>query len=456
MSSRTLSGRILWGVLGITTLAQPVCAAICPRGRGLCPYPGKCFLYVDGDSNSLCDYTRTAVTTPRPTATSVIPTSTLPSVTPTPVHPAVTSVAPTSTLPSVTVAPIEPTITSAVHTTTIPPVIEIVPSSSVASTQSSTGFFELLQAHPLLIGIILFVCITGFLIWIYRHDIAGIKFRSFSGLLAFSTLIGLGISEIAVYSIMGEVASGTLFAVLYMIAGTTLTVYLWKSGNISRNISRIIIFMSALTGFVFLAPLMPMEFTGMVHLALGTQALTPGILGILFVLIMAFIAGRSFCAHICPVGSIQELASDVPLKKIGISRTRRLEIIRVGIFIATVAAGLYFINLMEYTGIYDFFSLALTAGFFLFAALLAPSALIYRPVCRLLCPFGVLFSLAGYFSRNGLVRTGACINCKKCEKICPVHCAEKGASKRECYLCGRCTQICPVKGALVYKKREFL
>jgi polyferredoxin len=253
---------------------------------------------------------------------------------------------------------------------------------------------------------------------------------------------------------MGEAASGTLFAVLYMITGTTLTAYLWKSGNISRNISRIIILLSALTGFVFLAPLMPIEFTGMVHLALGTQALTPGILGILFVLILAFIAGRSFCAHICPVGSVQELASDIPLKKIDISRTRMLEMIRFGIFIAIVAAGLYFINLMEYTGIYDFFSLTLTAGFFIFAALLALSVLIYRPICRIVCPFGVLFSLAGHFSRNLLVRTVACINCKKCEKTCPAHCAEKGASKRECYLCGRCTKICPVNGALVYKKRE--
>jgi polyferredoxin len=71
---------------------------------------------------------------------------------------------------------------------------------------------------------------------------------------------------------------------------------------------------------------------------------------------------------------------------------------------------------MKYTGIYDFFSLALTVGFFLFAALLALSVLIYRPVCRILCPFGVLFSLAGHFSRNLLVRTEACINCKKCEK----------------------------------------
>jgi ferredoxin-type protein NapH len=471
---KKIPGRIFWGFLGITALAQPVCAAVCPRGRGSCPYPGKCFLYVDADSNFLCDYTRTAVTTPRPTATTVAhtpaipsvtatsiqPTATpvihtpaLPSVTVTPLQPVVTTAVQTSPVPSVSITPIEPGIVSAGHTSALQPTIDITSSSSLISAPSGTGFFELVGTYPLLLGILLFLGITGLLIWIYRHDIAGIKFHSFTGLLAFSALISLGISEMVVYLGMGEMASGTLFSLIYMVGATALTAYLWKSGNISRGISRCILVLSAISGFVFLAPLMPMEFTGMVHLALSTQSLTPGILGILFVLVLAFIAGRTFCAHICPVGSVQELASESSQKKIGNSHYRTFEIIRVGIFIVTVIAGFYYINLMEYTGIYDFFSLTLTAGFFLFAALLILSAVVYRPVCRILCPFGVLFSAVAHFSRNRLERTQACIHCKKCEKICPAHCAEEGASKRECYLCGRCTEKCPVKGALVYKKQ---
>ena len=495
MSLKKIPGRIFWGFLGITALAQPVCAAICPRGRGFCPYPGKCFLYVDADSNSLCDYTRTAVTTPKPTATTVVQTTAVPTVTATPVQPTVTSVIHTTTVPTVTATPVQPTVTSVVHTSSIPsvtatplqpavttavqtspvptvpvtpidpgivsagqgsvlpPAVDLSSPASLIPAPSGIHLFELVQTYPLLFGILLFLGITGLLIWIYRHDIAGIKFHSFSGLLAFSALIGLGISEIIVYMSMGEMASGTLFSLIYMIGATALTVYLWKSGNISRAVSRWILVLSVISGFVFLAPLMPMEFTGMVHLALSTQALTPGILGILFVIILAFIAGRTFCAHICPVGSAQELTSELSQKKIGNSQYRTFEIIRGGIFIVTVIAGFYYINLMEYTGIYDFFSLTLTAGFFLFAALLALSVVIYRPVCRILCPFGVLFSAVAHFSRNRLERTQACIHCKKCEKICPAHCAEEGASKRECYLCGRCTEKCPVKGALVYKKR---
>jgi polyferredoxin len=449
ISSKTIPGRIFWGFLGISALAQPVCAAICPRGKGSCPYPGKCFLYVDADSNSLCDYTRTAVATPKPTAVAVVNTPAIPSVTVTPVQPDVTSAVHTTPLPSVSVTTIDPGLSSAGQHSALSPAIDL----SASSAPSSTGFFELLQAQPLLMGILLFLGITGLIIWIYRHDIAGIKFRSFSGLLVFSALLSLGITEIMIYLSMGENASGTLFSLIYMISGTVLTAYLWKSGDMSRSISRCILILSAITGFVFLAPLMPMEFTGLVHLALGTQAFTPGILGIFFVLILAFIAGRTFCAHICPVGSVQELALDISKKKSGSSHYRTFEIIRAVIFIATVIAGFFFINLMEYTGIYDFFSLVLTGGFFFFAGLLLLSALIYRPVCRILCPFGVLFSVAGHFSSTGLKRTGACIHCKKCEKACPAHCAEENASKRECYLCGRCRERCPVTGALVYRSR---
>ena len=38
-------------------LAYPACAAVCPKGIGGCPSPGRCFLFVDADGNTLCDYT---------------------------------------------------------------------------------------------------------------------------------------------------------------------------------------------------------------------------------------------------------------------------------------------------------------------------------------------------------------------------------------------------------------
>jgi polyferredoxin len=424
MGQKTLSVRILGGLLGISALAQPVCAAICPRGKGECPYPGKCFLYVDGDHNSLCDYTLRAVAPAPQTPAPIVHTTTI--------------------TPAANAVPV-------VQTPTIVPVIPVVPSPPL--TPATPGIIEFLQTHPLLIGIILFILLTALFLWVFRQDIGGIRFHTITGRLAFFALLSLGIAGILVCLLMGEAASGTVFALVYMIAGTVLAAYLWNTGNISRNSARAVLIVSSITGFVFLAPLMPIEFTGIIHLVLGLSAFTPGILGILFVLAGSVVVGRVFCAHICPVGSVQELAYLLPISKKTISRTGLLEIVRAVIFVATVAAGIYYINIMEYTGIYDLFSLTLTAGFFLFAAILAVSALVYRPVCRVLCPFGVLFSLLGHISRNGIVRSTACINCKKCERACPAHCAERNASKRECYLCGRCTSTCPVPEALAYGKR---
>lgn len=424
MALKTVFGRIFWGSLGITALAAPVCAALCPRGRGFCPFPGKCFLYVDVDHNTLCDYTKTAVTPAPPTIAPIVHTPTLvPTISPSPV----------------------------VHTTTIAPLAPAVPPAPL--TTGYTGIFEYLPANPLLTGIILLVCLTALFLWVFRRDIGGIRFRTFGGRMAFSSLLGLGSAEILVCLMMGEGASGTVFALVFMVAGTVLAVYLWNTGNIEKQSSLLILTVSAVTGFVFLAPLMPIEFTGIIQLVLGSTELTPGIIGILFVLAATLFAGRVFCAYICPVGSVQELAYTLPFVKTDISRTDLLEIIRAILFIITVAAGVYYISSMEYTGIYDFFSLTLTAGFILFAIILVLSVRVYRPVCRILCPFGVIFSILVYIHPNGLGRTSACINCKKCERACPAHCAGKSASKRECYLCGRCTAACRVNGALEYGKR---
>ncbi|MDD1715721.1 MAG: 4Fe-4S binding protein, partial [Methanolinea sp.] len=122
------------------------------------------------------------------------------------------------------------------------------------------------------------------------------------------------------------------------------------------------------------------------------------------------------------------------------------------VFGAIVTAALFTVNLVEYIGVYDFFSFTLSAGFLFFLLLLALSVVLYRPVCRGICPFGLLFSIPAHFSRYRLIGTRECIRCKKCEKACPTHAAGPDTSKRECYLCARCTAACPVRGALVYGK----
>jgi polyferredoxin len=79
------------------------------------------------------------------------------------------------------------------------------------------------------------------------------------------------------------------------------------------------------------------------------------------------------------------------------------------------------------------------------------SFFIYRPWCRIFCPFGAISGLVS-FSRLKYVRTDECTECGLCEKICPSHAADQDDQKTECYYCNRCVEICP-HNAIVYSKK---
>jgi polyferredoxin len=218
----------------------------------------------------------------------------------------------------------------------------------------------------------------------------------------------------------------------------------------SRRITLALAMQSTLAGFVLLAPIMPLEFGGLVSILTGTSGLTYGIIVICGVIALALVLGRTFCAHICPVGSMQELASAIPVRRIDIRHTAILELVRLSIFVVTIVAAICLVDLMAWTGLFELFSLTLSGVLVIAAGLILLSVFLYRPVCRIICPFGVLFSLFSEFSLFRLRRTDSCIRCRKCEKSCPTHSAGRDDPKRECYLCARCTGTCPAGSALGY------
>ena len=414
--------RGLAGIIGSAGLAYPVCAAICPRGRGYCPYPGSCFLYTDVDANAICDYTPRSVTT-----------------------------APTAASPTPAAAPVQVGTSSPVPVPSTPPLSQAATVSSNASVPfTPDAGFSL--PDGLIMGAVVTIFLLLLFFYVFRSGILGTRLQKPVPALGASALFALGIGEMVTYLLIGEETLASAFAVIYLLAGTLLAAGIWKSGAMSRKLAVATVMMSALFGFILLAPLMPMEFPGIVSIATSGQTLAPGIIGILAGIGLVLLVGRTFCGHLCPVGSVQELAWNVPGKKIDIRKTRYLEVFRAGVFVVTVIGALWYVNLMEYTGIYDFFSLTLSTGLVVFLVLLLLSVFIYRPVCRGICPFGLLFSIPAHFSLFRLRRTSACISCKKCEKACPAHVAGQDSSKRECYLCARCTAACPVPGALEYKR----
>jgi ferredoxin-type protein NapH len=428
MTVRHWLRRSLVGIAGMVGLAYPACAAICPKGRGFCPYPGRCFLYTDVDANSVCDYTTrsAASTTPKVTTTAT------PAVTSTPTPP-VTG-APTPATPAAIPAPTSSNITS-------------------LPARPDTGLLQGIIPGILQTGIISFSLLCALIFLAFRSGLFGARIRKTGPALAASAFFALGISLMVTFLLAGVETQASAFAMVYLLAGTLLAAYVWKSGSMSRGLAVAAAAMSTAFGFVLVAPLMPVEFIGLVNLATTGQTLTPVVIGLLVGIGLAAIAGRTFCGHLCPVGSVQELAWNVPGRKITIKRTGYLEALRLLVFAGTAFAALSLVSLMEYTGVYDFFSLTLSLGFTVFLGILALSVVVYRPVCRGLCPFGLLFSLPAHFSILRIRRTGACIDCRKCEKACPARVAGRDASKRECYLCARCTGVCPVEGALEYGNR---
>nr|WP_321352964.1 4Fe-4S binding protein [uncultured Methanoregula sp.] len=425
--------RSIAAVILTAGLAYPACAAVCPKGIGGCTSPGRCFLFVDADGNSLCDYTgRTG------------------------------SQASAGSIPAPSGAPSQATAVPTPDTTATQSLTARSSSSSVASVtpgntgtalqDSSTG--SLLNSIHLsvpLVEVLLFLAFTALIFALIREGIAGIRIRGTFPALALSALFGLPLSLVTTSVLAGSAVAGTVFALVYMAIAPVLVAYLWYAGAMSRKIVLLTSAISAVAGFVFVAPVMPTELGGIVTAATGTSALTVGIIIICAVIVLAVITGRTFCSSICPVGSLQELAYAVPFRKIVIGRTRLAELIRLVLFAATAIAAVYLVDLMAFTGFYDLFSLTLTAGFAVAAGLLLVSIVVYRPVCRILCPFGVLFSLFSEFSWFRLRRTPACIGCRRCERACPARVAGDSDPKRECYLCGRCTEACPEKTALAYR-----
>lgn len=245
---------------------------------------------------------------------------------------------------------------------------------------------------------------------------------------------------------------GFIYAVILILVLT----YLWYSGKWKQKAGWIILLVSTALGFLIYSPLAPHQFQELMLRnvqALGVS-ITIAAIGLLIIFLLTFLSGRFFCGYLCPIGAVQELASKVPVPKLVLRQKVPLMLIRGVVFVVFLyMAWVLAASLLDYFGISDFFALTLTTGSIVFVVMLLVSTVFYRPFCRIICPYGLLLSLAASTSLFALQRTDACIDCKCCERICPVDEAKAGDRKTECYLCGRCTDVCGTPGALQYKRR---
>lgn len=245
---------------------------------------------------------------------------------------------------------------------------------------------------------------------------------------------------------------------IYGLLAFVTLIWLWHSGRFTRQRAMPFLVISVLLGFLVFAPVYPYQLQMVVlgdTVALGSPI--PAALGALLVFIaLALIFGRIICGQVCPAGAVQELMYLVPVKKRGHAESRTSVAVRAGVFVIFLAAGLGLsVDLLALIGLPAFFHIAvMTVSFFIFLGIILLSATIYRPFCRYICPYGALLAPAASKALYQIRRTDACINCGRCEQVCPTGEADPTARLGECYLCGRCTDACLVDGALVYGRKD--
>lgn len=162
--------------------------------------------------------------------------------------------------------------------------------------------------------------------------------------------------------------------------------------------------------------------------------------------------GRWFCGNLCPRGSFVDFWVSKISRKKKIPATLRSLWIRLPIFFLLMGFMGYRIsgtigglNTFEKIGmVFVIMCLVTTAVATLLGSYLSP-----RAWCSF-CPMGTAQRLLGGKRYPLKLAKEKCINCKKCEKVCPMQLKIlQGDENPDCIKCGRCVSACP-KDALQF------
>ena len=150
----------------------------------------------------------------------------------------------------------------------------------------------------------------------------------------------------------------------------------------------------------------------------------PVVVAVFFLLpiLFALYFGRVFCAGVCPLGAIQEMAAIRPVQvappvdaMLGL-----LPYAYLGLAVVCMATQSGFI-ICRYDPFVGFFRQNASFNMLLAGGLLLVAGIfIARPYCRYLCPYGVLLRWASRFSKwHAAITPRECIQCRLCEDSCP-------------------------------------
>ncbi len=227
-------------------------------------------------------------------------------------------------------------------------------------------------------------------------------------------------------------------------------------------------------GFYFGKSPNPME--GAVKLFKSMAGLYPDpgskVMAFLFFIVLAVVGNKVICGWACPFGALQELVYSLPFLR----KTKKHKLpfaltntIRVMLFILVLLflfgfvgsrKGLVLYHFVNPFNLFDFHFESISILITVIVVMLG-SLFVYRPFCRIICPFGLISWLFETISINRVwIDRDRCTECGGCIKACPLNAAKGRVAGRrlpeDCFSCGRCLNVCPVDAVRygsVLKKR---
>ncbi|HOJ99583.1 MAG TPA: 4Fe-4S binding protein [Termitinemataceae bacterium] len=193
------------------------------------------------------------------------------------------------------------------------------------------------------------------------------------------------------------------------------------------------------------------------------------------VFFLAVLFGPVFCGWVCPMGTVQELIGKlgkklfkkrynhfVPSRLDGYLRFLRYGVLVWVVYVTATSMKLVFSDVDPYYALFNFWTgeVPLTALIILGLTLIA-SLFIERPFCKYACPYGALLGIFNIFRIFGIKRNqNTCINCKACDRACPMNISVSTSTTvrhHQCITCLQCTSetACPVPATVELMAGNF-
>lgn len=198
-------------------------------------------------------------------------------------------------------------------------------------------------------------------------------------------------------------------------------------------------------------------YLGILFIIVSIIGLWYPILGYFLILVIAIplliapFRGRWFCGNLCPRGSFMDFWVGKIGRKKKIPKILKSYWIRVPLFILMVELMAY--RALNTQGLINQIGIAIVIASLMttaFAVVLGVS-IAPRTWCSF-CPVGTVQRMLGGSKYQLQIDTEKCIECRKCEKVCPMNLnILEITNNPDCIKCGRCVEICP-EGALSFKK----